>query len=61
MTLLLRNAFAQIKVVTANEEIMTEVQFFITANSSGFLSKQHQIVPGALSAWRETWDIFTSN
>lgn len=48
MILLLRNAFVQIKVATAHEEIMAE--YFFNANLYGFVWKQHQIVQGALSA-----------
>lgn len=44
MILLLGNAFAQIKVVTAHEEIMAELQYFFNTNLSGFVWKQHQIV-----------------
>lgn len=51
---LLRNAFVQTKVVTANEEIMAEVKYFFKANYSVFVWKQHQIVPSALLARRET-------
>lgn len=55
---LLRNAFVQIKVVMANEEIMAEAKYFFNTNYSVFVWKQHQIVPSALLSQRETWDMY---
>lgn len=47
---LLRNAFVQIKIVIDNEEIMTGYGISLILIHLCFIWKQHQIVPGTLSA-----------